>query len=52
MDTLIEVITKFVENLPPLLQLLLGVFITGGFFKLTIMVADHFEKRGEKKKDN
>lgn len=52
MDALIEVVTKFIENLPPFLQLLLGVFITGGFFKLTIMIADHFEKRGKEKNKN
>ena len=52
MEALIEVITKFVENLPPFLQLLLGVFITGGFFKLTIMIANHLEKRGEGKNKN
>lgn len=52
MDNLIEPITKFVGNLPPFLQLLLGIFITGGIFKLMLMIANHLEKRGEEKNKN
>jgi len=44
-----QVITDFVTTLPPLLQLLLGVFVTLGFFKCFIAVVDFIEDRREGK---
>ncbi|MEE9258836.1 MAG: hypothetical protein V3U37_04785 [Nitrospinaceae bacterium] len=45
-----ETITEFVESLPPLLQLLLGVFLTLGFVKGFMAVVDFIEDRREGKK--
>ena len=45
----IDTIIKFVEALPPLLQLILGFFITIGLFKGFIVFADFIEnKRSDK----
>ena len=43
--TLMQVITDFVITLPPLLQLLLVVFVTLGFFRCFIAVVDFIEDR-------
>jgi hypothetical protein len=48
--TLMQIITDFVNTLPPLLQLLLGVFVTFGFFRCFIAVVDFIEDRREGKK--
>jgi hypothetical protein len=45
-----KVITDFVNTLPPLLQLLLGIFITVGFFRGFMAVVDFIEDRREGKK--
>ncbi|NIQ01977.1 MAG: hypothetical protein GWM98_17545 [Nitrospinaceae bacterium] len=43
----IQTIVEFVESLPPLLQFLLGVFITIGIIKTLMIVADFFDKKRE-----
>ena len=48
--TLMKVITDFVNTLPPLLQLLLGIFITVGFFRGFMAVVDFIEDQREGKK--
>jgi len=45
-----EIITEFVESLPPLLQLLLGIFLTLGFVKGFMTIVDYIEDRREGKK--
>ena len=50
MDFIVSAIEGFVNQLPPLLQLMLGAAIVGGSIKLIIVTVDFFEKkRGEKK---
>ena len=48
--TLMKMITDFVNTLPPLLQLLLGMFVTLGFIKCFMMVVDFIEDKREGKK--
>ena len=45
--TLMQTITDFVSTLPPLLQMLLGVFVTIGFFRGFMAVVDFIEDRRE-----
>jgi hypothetical protein len=45
-----ESITKFVTALPPLLQLLLGIFATIGVLRLFMFVVDFIEDKREGKK--
>lgn len=45
----IKTIVDFVESLPPLLQLILGIFITIGILKAILSVADFVEKRRKEK---
>jgi len=45
-----QIITDFVNTLPPLLQLLLGVFVTLVVFRCFIAVVDFIEDRREGKK--
>jgi hypothetical protein len=45
-----QTIVDFVENLPPLLQLILGVFITLGILKVMMVIADYIEDK--RKQDN
>ena len=47
---LMESITKFVTALPPLLQLLLGIFATIGVLRLLMFVVDFIEDKREGKK--
>ena len=43
----IKTIENFINQLPPFLQLLIGVFLTIGIMKILIMIADFIEtKRG------
>ncbi|UCD11354.1 MAG: hypothetical protein JSU88_12010 [Nitrospinaceae bacterium] len=46
----IQTIIDFVESLPPLLQLLLGVFITLGILKALMMIADFIEDKRRRDK--
>jgi hypothetical protein len=46
----IQTIIDFVESLPPLLQLLLGVFITLGILKTLMMIADFIEDKRRRDK--
>ena len=46
----VQTLIDFVESLPPLLQLLLGVFITLGILEVMMMIADYIEDK--RKRDN
>ena len=46
----IQTIINFVEGLPPLLQLLLGIFVTLGVLKAFMTIVDYIEDRREGKK--
>ena len=46
----IQIIIDFVESLPPLLQLILGIFITLGMVKVLLIVADFIQDKREEKK--
>jgi len=46
---LMKIITDFVDTLPPLLQLLLGVFATLGIFRGLIAIIDFIEDKREGK---
>jgi len=41
----VQTIIDFVESLPPLLQLILGVFITLGILKALMAVGDFIEEK-------
>jgi len=45
-----QTIIDFVSTLPPLLQMLLGVFVTIGFFRCFMAVVDFIEDRREGEK--
>ncbi len=49
MNEIKNAIVNFVEALPPLLQLILGMTIAIGSVKMIIVVADIIEARKEKK---
>jgi hypothetical protein len=44
-----QIITDFVDTLPPLLQLLLGIFITVAIFRILMIVIDFIEDKRESK---
>tara|TARA_B100000686_G_C16086740_1_gene616582 strand:- start:202 stop:366 length:165 start_codon:yes stop_codon:yes gene_type:complete len=44
-QTILDFIKNFIDQLPPLLQLIMGVFLAIGAFKILIAIGDHFEKR-------
>ena len=46
---LMKIIIDFVDTLPPLLQLLLGVFATLGVFRCLIAIIDFIEDKREGK---
>ncbi len=46
----VQTIIDFIDSLPPLLQFLLGVFITIGIVKVLLTVADHFQAKREGRK--
>ena len=48
--TLMQMVIDFVNTLPPLLQLLLGMFVTLGFIKCFMLVVDFIEDKREGKK--
>ncbi|MBI4388727.1 MAG: hypothetical protein HY580_00985 [Nitrospinae bacterium] len=49
METLLTAVENFVSQLPPLLQMLLGVFVTLAILKALMAAADFFEKKDSKK---
>jgi len=49
LDTLIDNAKNFIVALPPLLQLLAGIFATIGFLRLFMFVVDFIEDRRERK---
>ena len=48
--TLMQMVIDFVNTLPPLLQLLLGMFVTLGFIKCFMRGVDFIEDKREGKK--
>jgi hypothetical protein len=46
----VQTIVDFVESLPPLLQLILGVFITFGILKVMMTVGDFIEEKRKRDK--
>jgi hypothetical protein len=44
-----QIIISFVDTLPPLLQLLLGIFITVAIFRLLMVIVDFIEDKREGK---
>jgi len=44
-----QIITDFVNTLPPLLQLLLGIFVTLGVFRCLMAIVDFIEDKREGK---
>lgn len=49
MEFIWQAVENFVGQLPPLLQLLLGAFVSLGVMKVAILIADYVEeKRPEK----
>lgn len=49
MTTLITFLQNFVNSLPPLLQLFLGVAIGAGIFKIVAIIADSADTEEKKK---
>jgi hypothetical protein len=50
LENLFQSIADFMETLPPLLQLMAGVFVTLGLVKVFMMIVKFAESKGEKKK--
>lgn len=48
-EIFMETITTFLATLPPLLQLLCGVFLVIGALKIFMMVVDFIEDRKDEK---
>ena len=44
-----QIIIDFVDTLPPLLQLLLGIFITVAVFRVLMVIVDFIEDKREGK---
>ena len=49
MQDLVIWLEKFITQLPPLLQLILGMFLSVGVFKLLLMASDAYDDRKKKK---
>ena len=47
--TVMQILVDFVKALPPLLQLLLGVFVTLGVFRCLMAIIDFIEDKREGK---
>ena len=50
LEKLFQAIEDFMETLPPLLQLMAGVFVTLGMVKVFMMIVKYAESKSEKKK--
>ena len=50
LEKLFQAIEDFMGTLPPLLQLMTGVFVTLGLVKVFMMIVEFAESRSEKKK--
>jgi len=50
LETIFQAIADFMETLPPLLQLLAGIFLTIGMVKVFLMIVKFAESRSEKNK--
>ena len=48
MESILSYIESFLSELPPLLQLLAGLFATLGVMKLIILAADFYDKNKSK----
>lgn len=50
MEKFLQAIADFMETLPPLLQLMAGVFVTLGMVKVFLTIVKFAESKKEKKK--
>ena len=50
LENLIQAIEDFMGTLPPLLQLMAGVFVTLGMVKIFMMIVKFAESKSEKNK--
>ena len=50
LENFIQAIADFMETLPPLLQLMAGVFVTLGMVKVFMMIVKFAESKSEEKK--
>jgi len=50
LENLLQAIADFMETLPPLLQLMAGVFVTLGMVKVFMMIVKYAESKSEEKK--
>lgn len=49
MEKILQAIADFMETLPPLLQLMAGIFVTLGMVKVFLMIVKFAESKSEKK---
>jgi hypothetical protein len=49
MEKFLQAIADFMETLPPLLQLMAGIFVTLGMVKVFLMIVKFAESKNEKK---
>lgn len=49
-NKLYQALANFLDTLPPLLQLLLGVFVVLGFLKIFMVTVDYIEDKREGKR--
>jgi len=50
LENLFQAIEDFMGTLPPLLQLMAGIFVTLGLVKVFMMIVEYAESRSQKKK--
>ena len=50
LENLFQAIADFMETLPPLLQLMAGVFVTLGMVKIFMMIVKFADSKNDKKK--
>jgi hypothetical protein len=50
LEKFLQAIADFMETLPPLLQLMAGVFVTLGMVKVFMMIVKFAESKDKKKK--
>ena len=50
LENSLQTIADFMETLPPLLQLMAGVFLTIGMVKVFLMIVKSAESKSEEKK--
>ena len=50
LENSLQAIADFMENLPPLLQLMAGIFVTIGMVKVFMMIVKFAESKSQEKK--